>query len=86
MAASATEFLARGLEANQATELAAQINGAPETPSAKRLIGAGFSVPLANELARQMVAGTGNTSKLMGLGVHPLLASKIAAEITEAGA
>jgi hypothetical protein len=81
MAATAAAFIARGMEANQATLLATLIEGTA-TGQVGRLIGTGFPVPLANELIAQMVAGTGNSTNLMGLGVPPILATLIASDIT----
>lgn len=79
----ATDFIARGMNHIQASELAGQIDG---TPSAAKLLALGFSVPLANELAAQMTAGTGVTLNLMALGMPAALAEKVAADITTAGA
>lgn len=78
MAATAAAYIARGMNPIQAAELADQVEG---TPSAVRLIGLGFSVPLANELVAQMTAGEGEISPLMGLGIPPILAALIAADI-----
>lgn len=82
MATVAGDFVARGMNHVQAVELASQIDG---TPSAGNLIALGFSVPLANELAAQMTAGTGVTANLMSMGLPPMLAEKVAADITTAG-
>lgn len=78
MAATAAAYIARGMAAEQAVELATQVEG---TPSAVRLIGTGFPVPLANELVAQMTIGEGEINPLMGLGVPPILAILIAADI-----
>jgi hypothetical protein len=80
MAATAAGYIARGMNPVQADKLAALVEG---TAAGKtdELVGLGFPVPLANELIRQMVAGTGNESNLMGLGVPPMLAALIAADI-----
>jgi hypothetical protein len=77
------DFMARGMSAVQANELATQIDG---TPVVAKLIAFGFPVPLANELVAQMTAGTGIEKNLMGLGMPPALAAKVAADITTAGA
>lgn len=63
-----------GFGPQAAFELAAQIDG---TGSAPKLIAFGFSVPLANELVAQMLAGTGIVSNLMALGVPPSVATAI---------
>ena len=78
MAATAAGYIALGMAPGQASILAGQVEG---TPSAVILIGTGFSVPLANELVRQMTAGEGEIEHLMGLGVPPSLAALIAADI-----
>ena len=82
MATDALSFLSRGMNHVQAELLAFQID---HTPSAQKLLRSGFSVPLANELEEQMTAGTGNASNLMALGMPPMLAEKVAADITTAG-
>ena len=82
MATVATDFMARGMDSVQASQLATQIDG---TPAVGGLIGLGFPVPLANELVAQMTAGTGIESNLMALGMPPALAAKVAADITTAG-
>ncbi len=78
MTATAAGYIALGMGAEQASELADQVEG---TPSAVRLIGLGFPVPLANELVVQMTAGEGEATNLMGLGVPTALATLIAADI-----
>lgn len=78
MAATAAGYMQLGMAAEQASELASQVEG---TPSAVRLIGLGFPVPLANELVTQMTAGEGESGPLMGLGVPTALAVLIAADI-----
>ena len=82
MATSAGNFLPLGMNHVQANLLAGQIDG---TPDAGDLVRTGFSVPLANELAAQMTAGTGVVGNLMALGMAPALAAKVAADITTAG-
>lgn len=83
-AANAMDFVHRGMNFVQATELANEINGTPETPDAIRFMGVGFPAPLATELSAQITAQTGNETKLRGLGVPFSLAQKIAASITAA--
>lgn len=67
-----------GLSGNQATVLAAQIDG---TADAATLAQVGFPYPQAVELARQAVAGTGDVAKLVAVGVEGRLATAIKAAI-----
>ncbi len=62
----------------QAIVLAEQIDG---TPNADTLTKIGFAYPVAIELARQAVAGTGDLDKLIALGISPQLAGQIKAAI-----
>jgi hypothetical protein len=80
MAATAAGYIALGMGAEQASELATLVEGVA-TDQVGRLIGLGFPVPLANELIRQMVAGAGTASNLMGLGMPTALATLVAADI-----
>ena len=80
MTASAQEYIARGMAAEQAVKLAELVEGTAADQQ-DQLIGLGFPVPLANELIAQMVAGVGNESNLAGLGVPFALATLIAADI-----
>lgn len=80
MAASAAEYIRRGMNHVQAQELATQIEGTA-TGNTGKLIALGFAVPLANELTRQMVAGAGSETNLMALGMPPALAALVAADI-----
>jgi hypothetical protein len=80
MAADAAEMIRRGMNHVQASELATQIAGTAAGNTGK-LIALGFSVPLANELTRQMVAGVGTATNLMALGMPPALAKYCADEI-----
>lgn len=80
MAASAANYIARGMNPIQADKLATLVEGTAADQQGQ-LIGLGFSVPLANELIAQMVAGTGNETNLMGLGMPPALATLVAADI-----
>lgn len=81
MAATAAAYIARGMNPVQAVKLADLVEGTA-AGKAGELIGLGFSVPLANELIRQMVAGTGTESNLAALGVPHALATLIASDIT----
>lgn len=78
MAATAAGYIARGMNHVQAAELATQVEG---TPDVGKLIAFGFPVPLANELVTQMTAGEGEITNLLALGVPPMLAELIAADI-----
>lgn len=80
MTASAVEYIRRGMNHVQADELATQIEGTA-TGNTGKLIALGFAVPLANELTTQMVAGVGNETRLMALGMPPALAALVAADI-----
>lgn len=80
MAAVVADYMALGMNHVQADALATQINGT-STGLTQNMIGLGFSVPLAVELTRQMVAGVGTASNLMALGIPPSLATLIAADI-----
>jgi hypothetical protein len=63
-----------GLPGPTAVVLAAQIDG---TASADTLCAAGFSYPVAIELAAQAVGGTGDVRALIALGINPDLAAAI---------
>lgn len=63
-----------------AREVRDQIDGV-KPKSAKALIGLDMAPPLANELAAQMVSGSGNAKKLSEVGMVPLLAKEVAAQI-----
>jgi hypothetical protein len=78
MAATAAGYIARGMNHVQAAALAAQVEGDPDVGTLIRL---GFSVPLANELVAQMTAGEGEITNLMALGMPPMLAALVAADI-----
>lgn len=80
MTATVASYIARGMNPVQADELVTQIEGTA-TDKTSRLIGLGFSAPLAVELTRQMVAGAGTESNLSALGIPPDLAKLIAADI-----
>lgn len=82
--ADPVDFIRRGMNPVQATELCDQINGDVTPPNDVRLMGVGFSAPLATQLDAQITAHTGNADKLRGLGVPPLLAEKVASVITGA--
>ena len=77
-------FVARGMPAELATEVASQIDLTKAVtsgyPSATRLMGFGVSAPLANVMAAQF-SDAANLSNLMGLGVPPLLGEAIVAAI-----
>lgn len=78
MTIAATDFISNGMNPEQASQLASQMNGSAD---AGALVRYGFSVPLANELAAQITATTGNISNLMALGVPGALAKKISDDI-----
>jgi hypothetical protein len=80
MAASATAYMALGMNHVQADALATLVEGTAADQQGI-LIGTGFPVPLANELIAQMVAGAGTAGRLMALGVPPALATLVAADI-----
>lgn len=81
MPATAAAYIARGMNHVQATELATQVEGTA-TGNTGKLIAFGFPVPMANELTRQMIAGTGSETNLMALGMPPALAALVASDIT----
>lgn len=80
MAATAAAYIARGMNHVQADALATLVEGTAANKQGD-LIRLGFSVPLANELIAQMVAGAGSETKLMGLGMPPALSALVAADI-----
>ena len=65
-----------GMNAEQAKLVGALID-APGTAAAnaQKLIGFGFTAPLATELGTQMNGGTGDVAKLAALGVPHALAT-----------
>ena len=81
MTTSSAVFSPGGMPGPAAEELARQID---DTPNAVYLVSLGISAPLAVELSEQMTAGTGSVSRLMALGMGPLLANAIAASIDAA--
>lgn len=52
---------------------------------ARRLSEMAFPVPLAKEMAAQILAEVGNADRLRELGVVPLLAKELASQINAAG-
>ena len=75
MSTTVPAALKPSLSGPQATVLAAQIDAA--TASAPTLCQAGFPYPVAVEIARQCVAGTGDVAKLVSCGLNPTLATAI---------
>jgi hypothetical protein len=75
-------FVRVGMNPEQARLVGALID-APGTANANalKLIGMGFSAPLADELGSQMAGGTGDTTRMAGLGVPHALADAIKAAI-----
>jgi hypothetical protein len=74
MPSAAETFVANGMDAPQAVELARLIGG---TSTAEWLVSIGFPYPLAVELARQMATGNWKADYLIALGVPPGLATAI---------
>jgi len=87
---AATDFISRGMSAEQASEVATQIDETAAStvgfPDVSRMMGLGIPAPLANELSAQMSSGTGIYTNLMGLGVPSILAENIDAAIDAANA
>ena len=68
-----------GLAYPQAKVLAGEIDAG--TANAATICQAGFSYPVAIEIARQCVAGTGDVNQLIASGINPALAAAIKAAI-----
>lgn len=82
MPSSASDFTRRGMAPALAVELAKQINA--NAGSARRLMGYGMSVVLADYIA-QAINGTMavTVEKLTSLGIHPDMAKEIVSENNE---
>lgn len=83
MSTTAPDSLVRvGMPAEQA-KLVAGLIDSPGTASANalKLMGMGFSAPLANELGSQMAGGTGYATRLAALGMPFALADVVDAAI-----
>ena len=77
---AATDYIARGMNPYQATQLYAQVSGT-STDLTGRLLSCGFAPALAAELTTQMVAGVGNEGNLRALGMPNPLCVLVAADI-----
>ena len=90
MPTAPTDFTNAGMAPVAAEEVATQIDETAAStagyPNAALMTGVGLSGPLADEIATQASAGTGNASNLMGLGLPALLAQAVDDAIDAANA